>query len=240
MHFSKAVLLLGAFPLTLAAYGAADASPSSAVKASTTTSTSPSDPTHTILVGAGGQLTFSPNETKADVNTTLEFHFYPQTHSVAQAAFASPCNGTGFFSGPITTTSSDGNSSVFSVLVNDTKPIWFYCGFARHCENGMVGAVNIPTDNSKTLAQFAAAAKKLNGDATKNPPGLVGGTFAPAKAESSGSGSGASATSTSALGSSATGSSTAASASSSSGAGLMGVGWVTFAGAVGVAGLLGM
>ncbi|KAB8292228.1 hypothetical protein EYC80_007970 [Monilinia laxa] len=238
MHFSKATLLLGAFPLALAAYGAADTSPSSAVKPSTTTSISPSDPTHTILVGAGGQLTFSPNETKADVNTTLEFHFYPQTHSVAQAAFASPCNGTGFFSGPITTTSSDGNSSVFSVLVNDTKPIWFYCGFARHCENGMVGAVNLPTDNSKTLAEFAAAAKKLNGDATKNPPGLVGGTFAPVKAESSGTG--ASTTSASGSSSSATGSSTAASASSSGGAGLVGVGWITFAGAVGVAGLLGM
>ncbi|RAL66490.1 hypothetical protein DID88_006180 [Monilinia fructigena] len=217
MHSSKATLLLGAFPLALAAYGAADTSPSSAVKPSTTSSTSPSDPTHTILVGAGGQLTFSPNETKADVNTTLEFHFYPQTHSVAQAAFASP---------------------LFSVLVNDTKPIWFYCGFARHCENGMVGAVNIPTENPKTLAQFAAAAKKLNGDATKNPPGLVGGTFAPVKAESSGTGT--STTSESGSSSSATGSSTAASASSSGGAGIVEVGWITFAGAVGVAGLLGM
>ncbi|KAI9651051.1 hypothetical protein NHQ30_001088 [Ciborinia camelliae] len=240
MHFSKITFLLGALPFTFAAYGAAaDASSSSsAVTPSTTTSTSPSDPTHTILVGSGGKLTFSPNETKADVNTTLEFHFFPATHSVAQAAFASPCNGTGFYSGPILTTSSDGNPSVFSVKVNDTKPIWFYCGFPGHCEGGMVGAVNVPADNSKTLTQFADAAKKLNQDATKNPPGLVGGTFAPVKAGSSGSSGSSSSTTGSST--SATGSSTSASASSSSGAGMAMAGWMAFTGALGVAGLLVM
>ncbi|ESZ90388.1 hypothetical protein SBOR_9224 [Sclerotinia borealis F-4128] len=233
MQFSKATFLLAALPFTFAAYGAGGASSSSsAATPSTTTSTSPSDPTHTIRVGAGGQLTFSPNETKADVNTTLEFHFYPATHSVAQAIFGSPCNGSGFFSGPLTTTSNEGNPSVFSVLVNDTKPIWFYCGKPGHCESGMVGAVNVPTDNTKTLAQFAAAAKKLSTDATKNPAGLVGGTLAPVKAGSSNSGSSSS--------SSATTSPTAASASASpsSAVGIVGVGWITFAGAVGVAGLL--
>ncbi|APA13567.1 hypothetical protein SS1G_07784 [Sclerotinia sclerotiorum 1980 UF-70] len=237
MHFSKITFILG-LPFTFAAYDAADASSSStAVTPSTTTSTSPSDPTHTILVGAGGQLTFSPNETKADVNTTLEFHFYPKTHSVAQAAFASPCNGTGFFSGPIATTSEEGNLTVFSVLVNDTKPIWFYCGFPGHCESGMVGAVNVPSDNTKTLEMFSDAAKKLAKNATKNPQGTVGGALAPLK-EDSGSGSGSSTTSTS--GSSATAATTGATASSSSGAGIRGVGWMTFVGAVGVAGLLGM
>lgn len=144
MYFSKATFLLGALPFTFAAYGAADASSSSSTTPSSTTSTSPSDPTHTILVGVGGKLAFSPNETKADVNTTLEFHFYPKAHSVAQAAFASPCNGSGFFSGSVPTASNDGGSKVFSVRVNDTKPIWFYCGAPGHCENGMVGAVNVP------------------------------------------------------------------------------------------------
>ncbi|CAD6452020.1 c3824a22-6209-4452-ba89-b2e0614bc564 [Sclerotinia trifoliorum] len=234
MHFSKITFILGALPFTFAAYGAADASSSStAVTPSITTSTSPSDPTHTILVGAGGELTFSPNETKADVNTTLEFHFYPRTHSVAQAAFASPCNGSGFFSGPIATTSEEGNLTVFSVLVNDTKPIWFYCGFPGHCEGGMVGAVNVPSDNTKTLEMFSDAAKKLAKNATENPQGTVGGTLAPVKEDSA---SGSSTTST--AGSSATAATTGTTASSSSGAGISGVGWMTFAGAVGVAGLL--
>ncbi|TEY40959.1 hypothetical protein BOTCAL_0411g00070 [Botryotinia calthae] len=230
MQFSKITFILGALPFTFAAYGAADASSaSSGVTSSSTTTTSPSDPTHTILVGAGGQLTFSPNETKADVNTTLEFHFYAKTHSVAQAAFASPCKGSGFFSGPITTTGTEANASVFSVLINDTKPIWFYCGYPGHCEGGMVGAVNVnTTDNAKTLAKFSLAAKALDSDATKNPEGIVGGTLAPLKAQS-GSGT-----------SSATGTAASASATGSSAADVTTVGWITFAGAVAVAGLLGM
>ncbi|QSZ32689.1 hypothetical protein DSL72_002268 [Monilinia vaccinii-corymbosi] len=249
MLLSKVTFFLGALPFTLAADSDADTSTSSEATPSTTTSTSPSDPTHTILVGADAQLTFSPNETKADVNTTLEFQFYPPTHSVAQAAFESPC--------------SDENPSVFSVLVNDTAPIWFYCGFPGHCEEGMVGAVNVPTnDNTKTLAQFAAAAENLKSDSTKNPPGLVGGTFAPVKAGSSSSGTSTTAASSSSSSTMSSGSSssttgsgsssstkssatattmaTSASASPSSGAGLIGVGWTTFAGALGVAGLLGM
>jgi len=238
MHFSTTSFLLAALPFTLAATTA-----SSSTVASSTTSTSPSDPTHTILVGnANGDLTFSPNVTTADVNTTLEFHFFPNTHSVAQAAFASPCNGSGFFSGPITTTSKDGNATeVFSVVVNNTTPIWFYCGYPGHCEKGMVGAVNVPTDNSKTLAQFAAAAQKLSATDTKNPPGLVGGTLGPVKAGSSGSSTTTASSSGSSPTGSATGSATSASAKPSSGAESMaGVGWITFAGAVGVAGLLGL
>ncbi|THV46463.1 hypothetical protein BGAL_0384g00090 [Botrytis galanthina] len=236
MQFSKTAFLLGALPFTFAAYGAADASTtSSTVTPSSITSTSPSDPTHTILVGAGGQLTFSPNETKADVNTTLEFHFYAKTHSVAQAAFASPCKGSGFFSGPIATTGTEANASVFSVLVNDTKPIWFYCGYPGHCEGGMVGAVNVnATDNQKTLAKFSLAAKALDSDATTNPKGIVGGTLAPLKADS---GSG---TSSSSGASSATGTAASASATGSSAADVTTVGWITFGGAVVVAGLLGM
>lgn len=97
----------------------------------------------------------------------------------------------------------------------------------------------IPTNTkiragNKTLAAFAEAAKQLASDATKNPPGVVGGTLAPLKAQS-GSGS-----STSSSGSSSATATTGASASPSSAAGIMGVGWMTFAGAVGVAGLLGM
>lgn len=56
---------------------------------------------HRIDVGKGG-LVFSPNTTTAAVGDTLEFHFYPMKHSVAQSSFDKPCQSTasgGFFSG---------------------------------------------------------------------------------------------------------------------------------------------
>lgn len=31
---------------------------------------------------------------------------------------------------------------VFTVMVNDTKPMWLYCGQEQHCQKGMVMAVN--------------------------------------------------------------------------------------------------
>lgn len=31
---------------------------------------------------------------------------------------------------------------VFTVMVNDTNPIWFYCATAKHCQGGMVGVIN--------------------------------------------------------------------------------------------------
>jgi plastocyanin len=145
MYTSTITASLLLFSTVYAAYGAADASTTSTTPSSTV-STSPSDPTHTILVGKNG-LTFTPNVTSANAGTKLEFHFYPKSHSVAQSSFANPCqpntNGTSFFSGAVPTTEG-ANANVFTVDVNDTKPIWFYCGTPTHCQQGMVGAVNVP------------------------------------------------------------------------------------------------
>lgn len=32
---------------------------------------------------------------------------------------------------------------VFTIRVNDTKPIWLYCSQATHCQKGMVMAINV-------------------------------------------------------------------------------------------------
>jgi hypothetical protein len=52
-------------------------------------------------------------------------------------------NGTGFVSGFFNTTSGT-NANVFTITVNDTNPIWFFCGFPSHCELGMAGVINAP------------------------------------------------------------------------------------------------
>jgi plastocyanin len=98
---------------------------------------------HSITVGDGA-LAFSPANISAAVGDTVVFSFYPTKHSVAQASFAKPCvplNSSSFFSGAMTTTSGV-NPDTFTITVNDTTPIWFYCSVASHCESGMVGSIN--------------------------------------------------------------------------------------------------
>ncbi|KAF3352623.1 hypothetical protein VdG1_08789 [Verticillium dahliae VDG1] len=98
-------------------------------------------------VGESG-LTFDPAEVTAAVGDVVEFHFYPQAHSVAQSSFDSPCqplNTTGFFSGPVRVQSGV-SDQVFSVTVENTNPQWYYCATGQHCQNGMVGVINAPVE----------------------------------------------------------------------------------------------
>lgn len=154
-------LLLALLPAAFAQYGDGGTQPSPTTTAkgaaATTSSTSSSSTasasgaTATITVGNGG-LQFSPNTTTVAAGSTVEFQFYGTgiglTHSVVQASFAEPCqslaNSTGFFSGGFTTSGTGPNSTVFVITVNDTTPIWFFCGFPTHCEMGMVGVINPP------------------------------------------------------------------------------------------------
>jgi plastocyanin len=95
-----------------------------------------------VKAGASG-LTFTPNNLTAAVGDNVQFTFYPANHNVVQASFANPCmpmNG-GFYSGFMPTSSGPANKT-FTITVNDTTPIWFYCGQGTHCESGMVGVIN--------------------------------------------------------------------------------------------------
>lgn len=50
---------------------------------------------------------------------------------------------------------------VFTVLVKDTNPIWFYCATGKHCQSGMSGVINAPASTAKTLALYKEAAKAV-------------------------------------------------------------------------------
>lgn len=50
---------------------------------------------------------------------------------------------------------------VFTVLVKDTNPVWFYCATAKHCQAGMSGVINGPTSGAKTLALYKEASKNV-------------------------------------------------------------------------------
>jgi len=148
MHFTTLSLLASAVPLALAqGYGNYDSGSSTTSSAAAST-TSSSGPNHIVKVSnANGDLTFDPNDFKADVGDTVEFHFYGPKHSVAQSNFTSPCapaNANAFFSGPITTSGTAVNPEIFTLNVTSTAAIWFYCAVPSHCESGMAGVINAP------------------------------------------------------------------------------------------------
>ncbi|KAA8911633.1 hypothetical protein FN846DRAFT_404093 [Sphaerosporella brunnea] len=135
--------------------------------------------THVIQVSdANGTLAFFPSELTANKGDLLQFQFWPKAHSVAQSSFASPCQPldsagtTGFWSGFMPVTPQDTTMPVFSVVVNDTKPIWAYCATGKHCQAGMALVVNPPV--GKTLAMYQAAAKSV--EVTGIPSTVEGGT----------------------------------------------------------------
>ncbi|TVY24857.1 Extracellular serine-rich protein [Lachnellula hyalina] len=200
MQFSKLHLVLSLLPSTLAQYGGGSGSSSTSVASASAPTTSSFTPSNVKIIDVGENgLTFSPNTTTADIGDTIEFHFYPAQHSVAQSSFDSPCvplnNGTGFWSGGFSTDSGE-NNNVFSVLINDTNPIWFYCAAPTHCQNGMAGVINPPTgtpsnrstrtDASTSLTNYIAAAKDV--PTSKGGTAVSGGTVGPAKPATTGSG----------------------------------------------------
>ncbi|KAI9741797.1 MAG: hypothetical protein M1834_000183 [Cirrosporium novae-zelandiae] len=175
-----------------------------------------------------GNLTFTPDSITAEAGSMVQFHFYPSNHSVVQATFDEPCvpinnvnkSVTGFYSGFMPTTLSAKTTPVYTLMINDTKPIWFYCSQATHCQAGMVGAINVdPSANkTRTLANF----KELAAKASENLSPGQSSTSSSSSSSSSGSSSSGSSSGTSSSNSSSTSgnsSSSATGAASTGGAG---------------------
>ncbi|KIW90166.1 uncharacterized protein Z519_08809 [Cladophialophora bantiana CBS 173.52] len=116
----------------------------------TATNTTQGPMTHTVAVALAG-FTFAPDVTLAKVGDTILFQFYPNNHSVIRAEYGYPCvpyedtgvDKVGFFSGfyPVEAVLPD--PPRWSILVNDTNPIFYYCGAAGSCiDHQMVGVIN--------------------------------------------------------------------------------------------------
>ncbi|CAD0014727.1 unnamed protein product, partial [Aureobasidium pullulans] len=100
-----------------------------------------------------------PNSTTAAVGDTVTFHFYPRAHGVARSSYSSPCAAmdNGFNSGFVKVASGESNTT-FTITVNNTDPIWYYCPQGDHCQAGMVGVINPPSSNDQTIGAFIVAA----------------------------------------------------------------------------------
>jgi plastocyanin len=147
--FNIHVPLICLFPFASAQFRYGFSSETSSPSDRTSTPATSKNEFHIINVGKNG-LAFEPNRLSVPVGDTVEFHFWPTTHSVAQSDFERPCTPRRggmfgdvpeFYSGP-TTVASGESPRVFRIQVNDTVSIFFYCAVDRHCQDGMAGVIN--------------------------------------------------------------------------------------------------
>ncbi|KAJ8105539.1 hypothetical protein OPT61_g10113 [Boeremia exigua] len=147
---------------------AALSSPAPTIRESSSSTSSSLPQTHTIQVGLLDHK-MRPDTTKAAVGDIIEFDFYPVNHSIVRAEYGFPCipyemtgsGKKGFFSGfnPV-----DGvveNPPKYSIRINDTEPIFFYCSAPGSCITwGMVGGINLNSsmsiDKQRALAMDSA------------------------------------------------------------------------------------
>lgn len=194
--------------MTALATGVMAQSKTSATKTTSSSSSSSSTSasagaTHSISVGAEGYK-FSPDTvTNASIGDIIEFRFYPTGHSVVRSEYKYPCipyedtgpNKVGFFSGFQNVATITNNGPTFSIRVNDTQPIFFYCAAPGSCINNyMIGVIN--PNETETLAVQLDYTKNTTMQLTPGDPfpseaaasATAGATSKPTSGSSSGGG----------------------------------------------------
>ncbi|KZV75747.1 Cupredoxin [Peniophora sp. CONT] len=154
---------------------------------------------HQVMVGQTG-LTFSPSSVTAAAGDTVTFVFFPKNHTVTQSTFAAPCTKMdgGIASGFQPVTADQTSVPAMTITVNDTTPLWFFCGQktpVSHCGMGMVFAVNPTAEKSfatfQTAANATLAASNTTTTGTTSTNGTSTGTAASGTAASGTAASGA-------------------------------------------------
>ncbi|KAI2626293.1 hypothetical protein GGS21DRAFT_266989 [Xylaria nigripes] len=118
-------------------------------------------PTQTITVGRGS-FTFTPDSITAEKGDKIVFEFWSDGHTVSRSQFGFPCmpyefvtpGGIGFFSGDIPPVHPTSHPK-WSITINDTDPVFFYCSAPGSCKaNHMIGVIN--QNDTWTLASQKA------------------------------------------------------------------------------------
>jgi len=118
--------------------------------------------THTIIVGPeAGVYRMVPFATNASVGDTIEWLWNTPNHTVTRSSALLPCNKSA--DAPVFASGEQAANFVFRELVNDTDPIFYYCGTPGHCEKGMFGVINpsmalpgAPTSLGAMMSSIAA------------------------------------------------------------------------------------
>ncbi|KAH7102430.1 RmlC-like cupin [Auriculariales sp. MPI-PUGE-AT-0066] len=145
--------------------------PPSSTYAPEPTYSSPAGKVVDVIVGKDMKLTYTPDDITASVGDTVRFHFASKNHTVTRSSFDDPCmplNQYGAFDSdfrPFSATATE-EQLTFDVVVQDEKPIWFYCrqkapdAPKSHCQQDMNGVINVPKSADKSLAKFRERAEK--------------------------------------------------------------------------------
>jgi hypothetical protein len=83
----------------------------------------------------------------------VQFQFWAGNHTVTQSSFDQAClpavataNSTGgpIWSGfqDVSASAAMGEIPTFTIMINDTKPLWLFCSTGPHCQNGMSMVIN--------------------------------------------------------------------------------------------------
>ncbi|KIW70065.1 hypothetical protein PV04_02375 [Phialophora macrospora] len=120
---------------------------------------------------ANGSLKYFPDKVTAPVGSIVQFQYHPKNHTITESSFAEPCKPIaanltsptrpGLRSGFVPVTGMEPFTPVFNVLINDTKPIWIFCGQTNHCQKGMAMVINQNDSSPNTIDAYIANAAKL-------------------------------------------------------------------------------
>lgn len=98
--------------------------------------------THTVIVApTQGVFRYVPFAVNASVGDTIKFMWGANNHTVTKSSALLPCNKS---SDALFTSGTQDKDFVFTQVVNDTNPTFFYCGTPTHCQKGMFGIINPP------------------------------------------------------------------------------------------------
>ncbi|EXJ95078.1 hypothetical protein A1O1_00196 [Capronia coronata CBS 617.96] len=133
------------------------------------------------VADANGSLKYFPNQIEAPIGSVVQFQFHPKNHTITESSFASPCKPLaanltsptrpGIKSGFVPVTGKEDFTPVYNVLINDTKPIWIFCGQTNHCQKGMAMVINQNSSSPNTIDKYIANAMQLPlANATAAPP----------------------------------------------------------------------
>ncbi|KAK3955779.1 hypothetical protein QBC32DRAFT_16024 [Pseudoneurospora amorphoporcata] len=114
-----------------------------------------------VDVGKNGKNEFTPNDIKEIPGTIIQFNFCQKNHSAVESSFDKPCVPVdGGFSSGFIPVKNEFFAAVFNILVQHTRPVWFYDAKDSNCKSGMVGSINAPSEGN-TLEAYAAKASKI-------------------------------------------------------------------------------
>lgn len=137
---------------------------------------------------ANNSLVYTPDNIKANPGEMVQFQFVAGNHTVTQSTFDQPCtpistvqsNVTGFHSGyqPAAASKETGMIPTYTLMINDSKPIWLYCAQGKHCQSGMVMVINENTsaNASRSLTEFKTLAAQAQSNTAPSGGSTTGGT----------------------------------------------------------------